>query len=98
VLVVPDAHPCGFQTLRLLPFREASNSLFTIHYFKFSISPPKHLFHHTSLDVGESTVKTVVVVGEAFEVEAQQMQHRAVEVPDGGRVHHGAADTSGTTE
>ena len=39
---------------------------------------------HVAVDVGEAAVEAVVVPGEALVVEAEQVQDRGVEVPDGG--------------
>ena len=60
--------------------------------FNPSILPrrsPQHTFHHMPMDIREAALDAVVVVAEAFVIEAQQMQHGGVEIIDGGHVLDG---------
>src|SRR5690606_5319481 len=51
----------------------------------------ENVLDHVAVDVGEAAVEAVVVPGELLVVEPEQVQHRRVEVPDGGRVFLGPA-------
>ena len=47
--------------------------------------------NHFAMDVGQTPVETVVVVGDPGVIETQEMEHRGVEVPHSGWLLHGSA-------
>ena len=58
---------------------------------KFFLRPlPQNLLNHIPMHVGEAHVAAAVVVGEAFVVEAHQVQNRGVQIVDGLAVFDGA--------
>jgi len=50
------------------------------------LTQTQHVFHHVSMNVGQSSLQAVVVEGQTFMFEAHQVQERGVEVVDGGWV------------
>ena len=49
----------------------------------------EHVFDHVAVDVGEAALEAVVVVGEAFVIEAQEVEHGCVEIVDGRDIDRG---------
>ncbi len=46
----------------------------------------EYVFHHMSMDVGQSSFESVVIERQPFVIESHQVQERGVEVVDGGLV------------
>ena len=46
---------------------------------------------HMTVDVGQTAIEAVVIVGKLFMIESEQMQHGGIEVPHGRRIDFAAS-------